>query len=136
SIAAAGPTDTVRLTNTETLSTNKVVNAIITAGGNVTVNQGGFTLGVTSGAILAMGGNTLTLSGGTIDFGTAEGILDQNNANISVNSTLTGTGGLTISNTTAGNITLSAANSYTGGTTVNATGSGNLTLGNVSALGN
>ena len=41
-----------------------------------------------------------------------------NNANIAVNSSITGTGGLTITDTTAGTITLNAANSYTGTTTV------------------
>ena len=51
---------------------------------------------MTSGAILSMGNNTLTISGGTVDFGSAEGILNQNNANITVNSSLTGTGGLTM----------------------------------------
>src|SRR5207302_73651 len=75
SLAAAGPTDTVRLTAGETLTTNKVVNAILFAGtttnNNITVTQNNFTLGVTSGAVLAMGNFTLTLSGGTVDFGAA-----------------------------------------------------------------
>ena len=124
SLATAGPTDTVRLTANETLTTNKVVNAILFAGTSanalITITQNNFTLGVTSGAILSMGNNTLTLSGGTVDFGSAEGILDQNNANITVNSSLTGTGGLTLTNTTAGTFNLTAANSYTGTTTINA----------------
>lgn len=140
SIAAAGPTDAVRLTANETLAANRVVNAVLfagtSAGTNPTITQNGFTLGVAAGAILSEGNNVLTVSGGTVDFGAAEGILGQNNANITMNSSLTGTGGLTVYNTTAGNITLAAANTYTGGTTVNATGSGNLTLGNASALGN
>ena len=124
SIAAAGPTDIVRLTASETMTANKIVNAILyagtTAGGGITITQNDFTLSVASGAILSMGNKTLTISGGTVDFGSAEGILNQNNANIDVNSTITGTGGLTITDTTAGTITLNAANSYTGTTTINA----------------
>ena len=99
-IANAGPTSIVRLTANETLTANKVVGAILFAGtstgASITITQNGFTLGVTSGAILSMGNNTLTISGGTVDFGSAEGILDQNNANTAVNSSLTGPNGLTI----------------------------------------
>src|SRR5262249_22228699 len=105
SLASAGATDTVRLTTSETLVSNKVVNAILfagtSAGANQTITQNNFTLGLTAGAILSMGNNQLTVSGGTVDFGSAEGILDQNNANIVINSSLTGTGGLTLTNTTA-----------------------------------
>src|SRR5262249_41882263 len=81
----------------------------------------------------------LTISGGTVDFGPAEGLLNQNNANIVVNSTLSGTGGLTATNTTAGTITLNAADIYTGTTTANAlpaTTATTSTTGNASALGN
>ena len=138
SLAAAGPTDTVRLTGNESLTTNKVVNAILfagtSAGGSITITENNFTLGVTSGAIMSMGNQTLTISGGTVDLGSAEGILDQNNANLVVNSSITGTGGLTLTDTTAGTITLNAANSYSGTTTINGTGTGQLTLGNISAL--
>jgi len=66
-----------------------------------------------------------------VDFGSAEGILQNNNANIVVNSSLTGTGGLTVTGTTAGSVTLNAADSYTGGTTLNGVG-GTLNVGNVS----
>src|SRR5262249_7577152 len=63
SLIAAGPTDTVRLTASETLTGNKVVNAILFAGtstgADVTITQNNFTLGVASGAILSMGNQTL-----------------------------------------------------------------------------
>ena len=53
--------------------TNKVVGGIVFAGTNAgasaTITQNSFTLGVNQGAILAEGNNTLTISGGTIDFG-------------------------------------------------------------------
>ena len=65
------------LTGNESLTTNKVVNAILfrrhQPGGSITITENNFTLGVTSGAIDAMGSNTLTISGGTVDFGSAEG---------------------------------------------------------------
>ena len=144
SIAAAGPTDIVKLTASETMTANKVVGAhhvrrhhVSPAG--ITVTQANFTLGVASGAIMSMGNNTLTFNGGTIDFGSAEGILNQNNANLTVNSSLTGTGGLTVTNTTAGAITLGAANSYTGTTTLNNLNDAtavSLTITTVSAFSN
>src|ERR1019366_7602682 len=110
SIAAAGATDIVRLTANETMTANKVVGAVLYAGttggaGTGTITQNNFTLGVASGAVLSEGNNTLTLNGGTVDFGSAEGILGQNNANIAVNSSLTGTGGLTIVDTQGGGLT-------------------------------
>ena len=147
SLASAGPNDIVKLTAGETLASNKVVGAILfagtTAGANAVITQNNFTLGVTTGAILAMGNQLLTIGGGTaatngtLDFGSAEGILNQNNANITVNSSITGTGGLTITDTFAGAITLNAANSYTGATTINASVSTlTLTVGNISAFSN
>src|SRR5205814_5180915 len=61
----------------------------------------------------------------------------QNNANIVVNSSLAGTGGLTLTDTTAGTIALNSANSYTGTTTINANPvTLTLTLGNLSAFSN
>ena len=142
-IADAGPTSTVRLTAGETLTANKVVNAILFAGTTAqnvsqTITQNGYTLGVTSGAILSMGNATLTLSGGTVDFGSAEGILQTSNAGITVNSVLTGTNGLTLTGTTAGVITLNGADNYTGTTTINGVGTNNPTvaIGNISAFGN
>ena len=82
-----------------------------------------------------MGNQTLTLNGGTVDFGPAEGLLQVSNANITANSTLIGTGGLTTVETTAGTVTLNAANNYTGATTLNGT-AGSVAVGNVSAFGN
>src|SRR5439155_1354621 len=56
---------------------------------------------------------------------------------ITVTSTITGTGGLTVVDTTAGAIAINAANNYTGTTTLagNLT-SGSVTVGNISAFGN
>ena len=139
-LAAAGPNDIVKLTASETLVSNKTVGAIMaagtTSGVNATITENNFTLGVTSGAIMSMGNQTLTIAGGTVDFGSAEGILNENNANITVTSSLTGTNGLTLTATTAGTITLSSANSYQGTTTVNGTGTGSVTVGNISSFSN
>ena len=116
SLAAAGPTDTVRLTANETLNTNKVVNAIFFAGtttnNSITITQNTannvFTLGVTSGAILSMGNNTLTISGGTaLDASASTTITNTypeswngNFAFIGSNQLTTGPGAITMAGTT------------------------------------
>ena len=92
-----------------------------------------FTLKVASGTIIQTNG-TGTLAGGTLDFGATEGFILGNN-NLNVNTVLTGSGGLTDSDT--GTVALGTVansngsfngNTYTGTTTQNA---GNLLLGSV-----
>ena len=68
----------------------------------------------------------------------AEGLLDASfyaASSITVNSAISGTGGLTVAQNTAGTISLAAAagNSYSGGTTL---AGGTLSVANASALGN
>ena len=130
SLAAAGPTSNVRLTANETLLANKTIGSLLIVG-SLTVSENNFTLTVASGGVLGISGATPTISGGTLDFGSAEGIL-QANVSTTITSTITGTGGLTISG--PGMATLNVANNYTGGTTYN--GPGTLALGNISSLGN
>ncbi len=145
-LASAGPTSIVRLSANETLTTNKVVGAILFDGAinsaDITITENGFTLGIGSGgmgAIVAASSNTLNINGGTIDFGANEGILYLYDANITIGtSAITGsniTNGLTFTDTVAGTLTLSNTNSYTGTTTINGpfAGSG-LTVGSVGPL--
>ena len=121
-LAGAGPTSNVRLTGNETLTGNLTVNSLILvgAGGNTTVTPtltgppaSAFTLTIASGGLMATGGNTLTFAaGGTLNFGSAEGIIIGNNSNLTINSPITGTGGLTISQA-ANTATLTANDTYT-----------------------
>src|SRR5207249_3165048 len=84
SIGAAGPGDTVKLSAaTETLSTSKTINGLILVGG--TVGEAGNTLTLASGGLVATTNNTAaatsTVVGGTIAFGTAEGVINTVNNN-------------------------------------------------------
>ena len=79
------------------------------------------TLTVNSGTVLAVspsGGHVLTIGGGTLAFGAAEAIFRINDA-LTVSSTITGSGGLTVDSPAASNnptvaLTLSGANQFTG----------------------
>ncbi len=131
SLAAAGPNDTVKLSAAETLTGDKTVNALLLAGG--TVGEAGYTLTLAGGALATTAGftTTNTIIGGTLAFGSNEGILQTNAAAITtLNSTITGSGGLTIGG--GGTLNLPNANTYTG-TTVQ--GNGILNVGNSASLG-
>ena len=121
SLASAGSTDNVRITASETLTANLGVNGLLivnnaTVSPTITENNGtsNFTLTISSGALVVTNNNAAadiaTISGGTVNFGSAEGIINSNNntgvgadtTTLTVNSAITGTNGLTI---TAGNTT-------------------------------
>src|SRR5262249_25550503 len=121
SLAAAGPNDTVKLSGAETLSGNDTVNALLLVGG--TVGLGGNTLTVTSGGLAVTaptsGAATGTVIGGTLAFGSAEGVVNTANstgtvqaATLVLNSTVTGSNGLTVGGN--GTNTLPNANSVSG----------------------
>src|SRR5262249_5320960 len=119
SLAAAGPGDTVKLGGAETLTGNKTVNALLLAGG--TVREGGFTRALGSGGLASSTG-TGTVIGGTLSFDGVEGvILTNTGATTTVNSSITGTAGLTTGG--SGTLVLPNANTYSGGTVL---GGGNL----------
>jgi len=86
------------------------------------------TLTINSGGVLALGVNSISTS--VLAFGSTEAVFHVYNAALTVNSTITGSGGLTKSGT--GVLTLTSANSYTGTTTV---ASGLLKVTSESALG-
>jgi fibronectin-binding autotransporter adhesin len=134
SLTAPGTLNNVRLTAGTTLTQDQTINALHynsnTAG---TIDLSSHTLTVNSGAILATG--NLTFTGGTLNFGAAEGIIHVSLAggaattNVTINSVITGSGGLT-SNTSS--LTLNGVNLYTGPTTLNA---GGVFFNNASAFG-
>src|SRR5262249_11706950 len=134
SLTAPGTLNNVRLTAGTTLTQDQTINALHynsnTAG---TIDLSNHNLTVNSGAILATG--NLTFTGGTLNFGSAEGIIHVSlaggaaNTNVTINSVITGSGGLT-SNTSL--LTLNGVNQYTGPTTLNA---GGVFFNNASAFG-
>ena len=139
-LATAGPTSNVRLTSGTTLTSNIVVNALLLVG-NVGVIVGGggtnYTLTVGSGSVVGFAASTLTggatFSGGTVDFGSAEGNINVN-TNVTFTSAISGTNGVTISG--PGVVTLNSTDTYGGTTTYNGAGIqyGYLSLGNIGAL--
>ncbi len=137
-LATANSTSNVILTSATTLSANVTVNSLLLLGSlTLTAASGGnnFTLTVASGGLVASSGGTATLTGGTLNFGTAEGVLTASTA-LTINSSITGTGGLTASG--AGTVTLNGTGVYTGSTVYDGGGInvGNFAVGVVSALGN
>jgi fibronectin-binding autotransporter adhesin len=106
--------DNVKLTGGASLSSATTINSLLLgAGGGV---SGSATLNLNSGGILAVGGANTGISVPTLAFGANEGVVFALN-DLSISSTLTGSGGLTKSG--GSTLTLSAASSYTGQTTVN-----------------
>ena len=117
----------------ESLTANKTITALLLAGG--TVGEAGFTLTLSSGGLVGTQAfsttNSNTIIGGTLAFGTSEGILTSTGgAIITLNSTITGSGGLTLAGT--GVVNLPNANTYTGGTVL---GGSTLNLGSNNSLG-
>lgn len=110
-----------RLTASIGVAGSVAVNSLLfDSGGGPTLTMSiaaGQTLTVTSGTILFSSGSN-TINGGTLDFGAAEGIIYANGSgNSTINSRITGTGGLTI----AGNnlyVPGNSTNSYSGDTTL------------------
>ncbi len=127
-LAAAGSTDIVKLTESEVETSSQTVGALLLAGGNITLNQGGYTLTVASGAIFTVASDTVTA--GNLAFGGAEGIVTTAAAQtVTINSVITGSGGLTIAGT-GGTASLNAANSISG---VNSIG-GSVTIGSAASI--
>src|SRR5207249_3322873 len=90
----AGPGDIVKLTGNEVQAGNKTITALLLAGGGQ-VGQAGFTLTLSSGGLAASSGSN-TIIGGTLAFGSAEALAQTNaGATLTVNSPVTGSGGLT-----------------------------------------
>lgn len=112
---------------TITLSTDTTINSLFGTGGTVAFNSDSTKLVVTSGFIGASVGFTVGTgtagSNGILDFGNAEGMVFVENTRILViNSTITGSGGLTFVfdnlNSSNASAVLSNANTFTGTTTV------------------
>ena len=148
------PTDNVKFTTGIVFNRNVTVNSMLVQGSNAVQlssagNQYTLNLGV---SLVTTGGGTATFTGGTIDFGTSEGII-LNNTNLTIGSiavptVLAGTNGMTMGGQT-GNNTLRIINNgaYTGNSIFNGSGTrpddvpnddgqGYLALGSLGSLGN
>ena len=125
-LAASGnAADNVRLTAGETLAGTKTVNSLYIDGAT-SLNLGGYTLNIASGAI-ASGNHALSISNGTIHFGTKTGyVMTGRNNTQSISAVIAGSGGVVFGITPDQTLTVSGANSYSGRTVVN---SGTLALG-------
>ena len=109
-------------------NTNVTINGLV-INGNVTISLGAnSTLTIGGGGLMTTGGGTATIIGGTVAFGSSEALISTNEAT-SLQSTVTGSGGLTLfgSNT----LTLAAANTISGTTNMN---SGTLSIGTASSI--
>jgi autotransporter-associated beta strand protein len=134
SLTAEGDLNNVRITSTSTtLGQNQTINALFydnTANGTITLT--GQTLTVNSGAILSTSGN-LTFDGGTVAFGSAEGIIHSTDySNVTINSAISGSGGLTSHVGFGSTLTLNGINTYTGPTTIN---SGHVAFNSAASFG-
>jgi autotransporter-associated beta strand protein len=102
-----------RITLATTASTAAAINSLVLNGNNLTISD---TLTNTSGATLFVSGSTIT--GGTLDFGSAEGIITVNSAQTGIiASRISGTNGLTLYG--PGTLGVGSPNStYSGSTTI------------------
>lgn len=132
SFAASDNTKKVNVSGAATLASNAAAYAVL-VNGALTINPG-VTLSIGDGtnAGLIVQANINGSTGGTIDFGSAEGVIAVNGTNPTISAAITGSNGITKTqyNGTNGTLTLTGVNTYTGTTTVN---NGNLTFNSASA---
>ena len=141
-LALAGTNENVTATSNTTtalnLTADKTINSLVTTYARGDLGAGR-TLTVTSGAVWMANanyaiGNAGSAAAGTLNFGSAEGIIWQSVGNTNtIGAAITGTGGLT--KATTATLILAGANNYSGQTTVSA---GTLQVGdgtNASTLG-
>jgi autotransporter-associated beta strand protein len=103
----------VYLTSSATVSATTAINSLIMgAGAGVTINSGVLT--DTSGAVLFISGDSIT--GGTLDFGSAEGAISVIGVTGIISAKITGSDGVTIFGT--GTLGLGGQSIFTGGLTL------------------
>lgn len=104
-----------RITAATNVGTSVAINSLILDGAALTISNGQ-TLTVTSGAILLASGNAIGITGGTLAFGSREGIITINSINNTmIGSVITGSAGVTYSG--SGTLVLAAQqNTYSGDT--------------------
>ena len=138
SLAAAGPNSNVKLSGSETLPANKTVNSLLIVN-NPNLLLAGSTLTVASGGVDFSNNGAVSINAGSINFGGSEGVIFNSTNTTTLNASITGTGGMTVSGAAAGQLNLDFAGAYSGGTTLNqgvlqlgagaaALGAGTLTL--------
>ncbi|MDW8267412.1 MAG: autotransporter-associated beta strand repeat-containing protein, partial [Gemmataceae bacterium] len=117
SLAAAGPTDNVRLTASEVFNGSKVVNSLVIVGEGVTLSGTG-SLTLASGQLVASGRNN-TVSLATLHLGGSEGIVQvDSNSLLTISSSVVSTNANALTKSGLGTLTLSGSSTYTGTTRI------------------
>ncbi len=109
------------VSTSENLVSNQTVNALRMVGGTLDM-QNARTLTVTSGSIIGAAATTVIgdrPNYSTLAFGSAEGVVQLFNAGMTINSMITGSGGLTVGSFNNQTLTLTGTNSFTGNVTIN-----------------
>ena len=106
-----------RITAATTVNSSAAINSLILEGNSLTVATGQ-TLTVNSGAVLFTSGTNIGIAGGTLAFGSREGIITLNSlGNTIIGSVVTGTAGVTYSG--SGTLVLATQqNTYSGNTSL------------------
>ena len=124
-------TDNVLVTASTALTANDTVNAALLVGDAINIS-GAVTLNLGSGTLASTGGTSKgnTVSVATLALGSQEGILNANSGATTINSAITGTGGLTFAGT--GSLALPTANSITGAIALDGA---SLSIGSATTIG-
>ncbi|SKA88532.1 PEP-CTERM protein-sorting domain-containing protein [Prosthecobacter debontii] len=105
-----------RITSTSTVGSTTAINSLILESADVSIASGQV-LSVSSGAILITGSGGRAISGGTLAFGSQEGIITSyTSGNTSLSSAITGTAGLSLFGTSL--FVINQQNSYAGNTAI------------------
>ena len=116
SLPGSASAENFKITSDQNPVADSSVNGLVVI--NANLNLGTTKLTVTSGALLMAAGTPTSINGGTLDFGSAEGIIHTGTGHdTTISSTITGSGGLTKSGPAA--LILGANNTFSGTVSLN-----------------
>ncbi len=124
SLGSGSEGENAKISGNTSISANTTINSLYGTGGTITFGTSSTSLSVSSGAIMANVGFVIgsTANNGILAFGSSEGCVEVSNTrSLTINSEITGTGGLTVTlddlNGSTSNLVLAGSNTYTGTTT-------------------